>query len=59
MQNFVGKIPYYFANQPKKAIWLTSYQAEMVDKRRMLDTGLHPDIYMSLIDKKFPIVLVD
>ena len=52
---FAAKQPYYFANQPTKAIWLTDREAFYVQHRMFTQSGLDLDIYMSLIDPNYPI----
>ena len=52
---FAAKQPYYFANQPTKAIWLTDREAFCVQHRMFTQSGLDLDIYMSLIDSNYPI----
>lgn len=52
---FIPKEPYYLANQPNKAVWLTAYEAYCVEHRLFNQSGLSLDIYMSLIDPNYPI----
>lgn len=52
---FVAKQPYYFANQPNKAIWLTDSEVYYVEHRMFAQCGLSLDTYMSLIDANYPI----
>lgn len=54
MNGFTAKQPYYFANQPNKAYWLTDKEAELVFSGRHIQSGLPVDVYMSLIDPKYP-----
>lgn len=56
MGKFACKQPYYLANQPTKAIWLTNYEAFCVERRLFRQSGLSLDTYMSLIDPNYPIV---
>ena len=53
--NFAAKQPYYLANEPSKAIWLTDKEAFLVFSGQHIQSGLPIDDYMSLIDSKWPV----